>query len=210
MRQSQFDKAGLALQIAAELFPADDPHRETARRLQRSCLRYAILDARRPGILRGTEKPVDAAEQLDLAQLYVLKQHYAAAARSFRDAFTAEPKLAEAVPEATRYDAACAAALAGGGQGSDAGSLDDEERASWRRQALDWLRQDLTWWGKATDKGNVRTNAQVQEKMRHWQTDPDLAGVRAEDALPRLPGDEREQWERLWLDVDALLRRMGR
>jgi tetratricopeptide (TPR) repeat protein len=204
MRQFQFDKAGLALKKAAELFPANDPHRETARRLQRSCLRYAILDARRPGFLRGTEKPADAAEQLDLAQLYVLKQHYAAAARSFRDAFTAEPKLAEAVPEATRYDAACAAALAGGGQGKDAGSLGDKERASWRRQALEWLRQDLTWWGKVIDKGNAQTNVRVREKMRHWQSDPDLAGVRAKAALARLPGEERKKWERLWLDVDAL------
>ena len=45
--------------------------------------------------------------------------------------------------------------------------------------------------------------------MRHWQTDGDLAGVRARDALARLPDEEREQWERLWSDVDALLRRVS-
>jgi hypothetical protein len=43
--------------------------------------------------------------------------------------------------------------------------------------------------------------------MRYWQTDSDLAGVRGKDALARLPEEEREQWEKLWSDVDALLRR---
>jgi hypothetical protein len=177
--------------------------------VRQSCLRNALPDTRLSKILRGTEKPANGAEQLDLAQMHVLNKHYAAAARSFRDAFTAEPKLAEAVPEDARYDAACAAALASGGQGKDAGRLDDKERALWRRQALDWLRQDLTWWGKALDKGNARTNAQVREKMRHWQTNSDLDSVRAKDALARLPDEERKQWEKFWLDVDALLRRVS-
>jgi serine/threonine-protein kinase len=204
MQQCQFDKAALALKKAGELFPASDPHRETARRFQQRCRRYAILDTRLPGILRGTEKPANAAEQLDLAQLCVFKKHHAAAARFYRDAFTAEPKRAEAVAEPTRYNAACAAALAGCGQGKDADKVDDKERALWRRQALDWLRQDLTWWGKALDNGDAQTNAQAQQRLRHWKADGDLAGVRAQDALARLPNEERKQWERLWSDVDAL------
>jgi serine/threonine-protein kinase len=207
MRQGQFDKAALALQKAGDLFPASNPHRESARRLQQSCPRYALLDTRLPAILHGTEKPADAAEQLDLGQLCVYKKHFVAAARFFRDAFTAEPQRAEAVLEATRYDAACAAALAGCGQGEDAGKLDDKERAFWRRQALDWLRQDLTWWGTALDHGDALTHTQVRQKLQHWKTDRDFAGVRAADALARLPHTERQQWERLWSDVATLLRR---
>jgi serine/threonine-protein kinase len=209
MQRCQFDKAALALEKAGELFPASDPHRDITRRLQQSCLRYAALDPRLPEILRGTEKPANAAEQLDLARLCVFKKQYAAAARFSRDAFTAEPKLAEAVPEATRYDAACAAALAGCGQGKDASRLDDKERALWRRRALDWLRQDLTWWGQALDNGSAQTTARVRQKLRHWKADGDLAGVRAQDALARLPDDERKSWERFWSDVDALLRRVS-
>jgi hypothetical protein len=45
--------------------------------------------------------------------------------------------------------------------------------------------------------------------MRHCQTDGDLAGVHARDALARLPDKEHMQWERHWSDVDALLRRAG-
>jgi serine/threonine-protein kinase len=87
--------------------------------------------------------------------------------------------------------------------------LDDKERALWRRQALDWLRQDRTWWGKALDKGEAQTNALARLRLRHWKSDGDLAGVRAQDALARLPDEERKHWEKLWSDVDALLRRVS-
>jgi serine/threonine-protein kinase len=207
LAQGQFDQAALVLKHAGELFSANDAHREAARQLQQRCRRYAILDAKVPGILRGTDKPANAAEILDLAHLCLFKKNYAAAARFFRDAFTAEPKLADLVPVAARYNAGCAAVLAGCGQSKDAGQLDDKERALWRRQAFDWLRQDLAWWGNALDNADAKTNAQARQTLRHWKADGDLAGVRAKDALAKLPDEEREQWERLWSDVDALLQR---
>ena len=125
------------------------------------------------------------------------------------DAFAAGPKLADIVPTGLRYDAAVAAALAGCGQGKDVDQLDDKERARWRRRALDWLRQDLTWWGRALDSGNAQTTVQARQKMQHWLTSADFAGVRGRDALARLPEEERQHWETLWSDVDALLRRVS-
>jgi serine/threonine-protein kinase len=206
MHQAQFHEAIASLNKASDLLRVTDARLEKARQ---QCQRYVTLDARLPAILVGTEKPANAAEQLELAQLCIFKKYHTAAACFYRDAFTAEPSLAEAVPAGTRYNAACAAALAGCGLGKDADTLDDKQRAHWRLQALDWLRQDLTWWSKALDKGNAQTNAQVRQVMRPWQADGDLAGVRAKDALARLPEEERIQWERLWSDVDALHRRAG-
>jgi hypothetical protein len=89
--------------------------------------------------------------------------------------------------------------------------LDDKERTRLRQQALDWLRQDLTWWGERLDKAGAETSAQAQvrDRLRHWQGDPDLVGVRAKDALAGLPDEERQRWERLWSDVGALLRRVS-
>jgi tetratricopeptide (TPR) repeat protein len=208
MQQAQFDEAAAALKQAGELSPGKVFLHVQAWQLQQQCQRYRILDARLPAILQGTEKPVNADEQIALAQLCRIKQAYAAAARFSRDAFTAEPKRAEVVLAGTRYHAACAAALAGCGQGKDADTVDDQERALWRQQALRWLRHDLTWWGKALDQGNARTNALGRQWLRHWQTDDDLAGVRASDALARLPEEERQPWQRLWSDVEALLRRL--
>ena len=53
------------------------------------------------------------------------------------------------------------------------------------------------------------TNTLARQNLRHGQTDGDLAGVRAQEALARLPDEERVQWERLWSDVAALLRRVS-
>jgi hypothetical protein len=84
------------------------------------------------------------------------------------------------------------------------------ERARWRHQALGWLRQDFAWWGKNLDNGPAQIDAEIRWRLKYWQADHDLAGVRAKDALARLPDDERKQWERLWSDVEALLRRHTR
>jgi len=42
--------------------------------------------------------------------------------------------------------------------------------------------------------------------LRHWQSDPKLAGVRHPWSLLRLPGEERRAWQQLWADVAALAR----
>jgi serine/threonine-protein kinase len=205
--QARFDEGLALVKKGNDLLPAGDPLREQARQFEQQCQRYVILDARRPAILRGTEKPASAAEQLEFAELCRLKKLYAAAARFYGDAFTAEPKLAEAVPTGARYNAACAAARAGCGQGRDADTLDDKGRARWRRQAREWLRQDLTWWGKALDKGDAQTKADIRGRMQYWQTDSDLAGLREPGALEALPPDERKECLALWQEVAALLSR---
>jgi tetratricopeptide (TPR) repeat protein len=205
LQQARFDEAGAVLKKAAELLPAQDTHRTQALQLVQKCQHWMLLDGRFPGILTGKEKPANAAEQLEFAQLCFRKTHYVAAARLCQEAFAAEPRLAENAPSGIRYLAANAAALAGCGQGKDADHLDDKERVGWRKQAHDWLRQELTWWGKALGNGNAQTNAWVQQRLRHCQADVSLGGVRAKDALARLPDEERMLWQRLWSDVDALL-----
>jgi hypothetical protein len=42
--------------------------------------------------------------------------------------------------------------------------------------------------------------------MQHWQQDTDFAGVRG-DALDKLPQAERQEWRKLWEDVEALRKR---
>ena len=79
-------------------------------------------------------------------------QHlYAASARLREEALGSEPTLAQDLKGGHRYDAACAAALAGCGQGEDAGHLPDKEQAHWRRQARAWLRAELTQWAEHLD-----------------------------------------------------------
>src|SRR4029077_16139708 len=146
------------------------------RQLQQQCQRYAILDARLPAVLLGMERPA-AAEEIEFARLCILKKDFAAAARFSRDAFAAEPKLAEVVPTGNRYVAACAAALAGCGQGKDADTLDDKERALWRAQARQWLRADLGAWDKNLVSGLATDRAKVQETLARWREQTELAGL---------------------------------
>jgi serine/threonine-protein kinase len=209
LRQARFDEAATPLKKAGDLSPVTDPLRQQARQMQQESLRFVALDARLPAILRGTDKPANADEQLALAQVCFLKEYHGAAARFFREAFAPESRFAGNAPAGFRYVAACTAALAGCGRGRDADQLGEQERARWRRQALDWLRQDLTWWGERLDPAGAEASAQVRDRLRLWQGDPDLAGVRAKDALAGLPDEERQRWERLWSDVDALLRRVS-
>jgi hypothetical protein len=44
------------------------------------------------------------------------------------------------------------------------------------------------------------------QALRHWQTDPDLAGVRDKEALAALPEAEQEAWRKLWADMEELLK----
>jgi hypothetical protein len=122
----------------------------------------------------------------------------------YADAFAANPKLADDMNAWNRYNAACCAALA------TTEKLDDKERVRWRKQALAWLKDDLTYWTKQAEKATSDGRADVQKELRHWQTDADLAGVREEAALAHLDADEQEQWRRLWQDVDGLLQKLGK
>jgi tetratricopeptide (TPR) repeat protein len=155
--------------------------------------RLAELGDRLPALLKGQEQPKGAGERLALAQLCQMhEKRYAAAARWYGEAFAAQPALAEKLGAAgSRYDAACAAALAGCGQGKDTDRLDDRERARLRRQALDWLRADLDAWGRLLDKGPDKAGPVVGQQLAHWLEDPDFNGVRGAGALARLPEAER-------------------
>src|SRR5262249_42545489 len=153
----------------------------------------------------GEEKAASAQESLDVALMCRHKRRYAAAARFCAGAFAAEAKLADDPKAFHRYNAACCAALAAAGHGEDAATLDDKERTRLRQQALDWLRADLALRTKQLETGNPADRAAAQRALRHWQKDPDLAGLRDRAALAKLPAQERKAFARLWADVAALL-----
>jgi eukaryotic-like serine/threonine-protein kinase len=184
-----------------DLLPARHPLRPTVARLLQRCERMLALEARLPAVLQGKGRPAGAAERLDFAALCQATQRHTAAARFYADAFAADPQLADDLRAGRRYNAACSAALAAEGRGTDAPKPDDKERARLRGQALGWLRADLSAWAKATDRALVRRT------LTRWQQDADLAGVRGKKALAALPAEERAEWEKLWAEVADLLRR---
>src|SRR5262249_28588055 len=123
MQQARFHEAVASLKRGIALLPETPSRRGRTQQQLQLCQRFVILDAGLPAILSGTEKLAGAAEHNEFVLMCTIKKPYGTAARFSRDAFAAEPKLAENVPAGTRYGAACAAALAGCGQGKDADTL---------------------------------------------------------------------------------------
>jgi tetratricopeptide (TPR) repeat protein len=208
LTRGKFVEARASTHRALALLPKDHPLYKLATRDLQQCERLIALEEKLPAILERKKKPADAAECLALARLcQQYKRLYAASARFHAEAFETKPELAKNPATGHRYDAACAAALAGCGQGEDAAKLDNEERTRLRRQAMDWLRADLAAWAKLLDRDPKQFRAAVAKTLQHWQTDADLAGLRDQDALAKLPQTERAECNKLWADIGALLAR---
>jgi tetratricopeptide (TPR) repeat protein len=187
------------------------PHAQIeAHRLQ-SVERLARFDERLPAVLQGKDHPKDAAERLTFATLCILpcRKRYATAARFYAEVFAGEFLLQD-WQAAYHCGAACAAALAGCGQGQDVATLGIKERARLRSQALNWLRPELDRWDHLSDQARFAAAKTLQGCL----VNPDFVGVRGKEALAKLPEAERSTWQKLWADaeskaVEALARTQG-
>jgi tetratricopeptide (TPR) repeat protein len=168
----------------------------------------AALEARLPAVLRGEDKPRDAAEGLAFAEMSYKVGRCVPSARLYDGALRTDSKLADDPRAGHRYNAACAAALAGAGRGEDKPPPD--EKARWRKQAVAWLRADLAFWTKQVEPGPSQAKALVLETLRYWKQDADLAGIREAEFISALPEDEQKACRAMWADVDALLERAKR
>jgi tetratricopeptide (TPR) repeat protein len=167
--------------------------------------RQAALARRLPAVLRGDDNPKDAAEGLDFALLAYHARRFGPSARLSAESFRVDPKLADDMAAQYRYMAACSAALAAAGKGSAGPPLDEPAKARWRRQALDWLRADLACGTRLVQTGLPVVKEVVGLRLRRWKADPDLAGIRDEEALDELPEAERRAWRDFWAAVEALI-----
>ncbi len=207
--RGKLEEALSELRMAQKLVGTDCPVAQEAANRVRSIERMIILAPRLPAILKGDETPKDATEGVEFARLCIVQGRHAGAARLYRDAFALDPKLADNLNAAHRYNAACNAALAGSGQGQDDPPPDESARATLRDQARDWLKADLTLQARAVNAGTPEGIQASARAMAHWKADADLAGVRDAEALAKLPEAERKDWQALWAEVNALLARVG-
>ena len=150
----------------------------------------AAVHTRLPAVLRGDDKPETADEWKALAAVAGVFKDYAAAARLWQQALEASPALAAGLT-GNRYNAACAAALAG--------------TAEWRSRAQAWLRAELALRAEQVKGKSFPGASPAAPSLRHWLDDTDLASIRDEAALAKLPEAERDALRALWRDVRALL-----
>jgi hypothetical protein len=168
--------------------------------------RFRSLAARLPAVLAAELKPSDATETLGFARVCSWKELHVASAGLSAQAFQDQPSLAEDMRSGNRYQAACAAARAGSGRSKDASRLDEAAKARWRKRTMEWLTGDLAAWSKLIAAGPPEARQSASQTVQQWKADPNLAGVREQDDLTRLPGSERNDWQALWARVDSLLR----
>ncbi len=205
-QQGHFADALAAKKRGHELGSRQPNWRNPSAQWVREAERLVELDAKLSRVLNGDVQPADVGERLALARICQLpcKSLHAAAVRFYTDAFAEQPTLADDLQHQPRYNAACAAALAGSGRGKDAGGLPDKDYVRLRTQALKWLRDDLAAWRKVLEKYADKARPAVAQQLAHWLEDTDFAGVRGPEALARLPETERNEWQRLWEEVEAL------
>ncbi len=161
--------------------------------------RMAPMEERLPAILDGSEK-IDALPDLALvAEIAYQRELYGASARLRKQLLDSAPAAASNLAAFVRFNAACSAARVGTGQGKDAATLNEAARATWRRQALDWLKADLVAWQ------SLALPTQLGPYLGQCLADVDLAALREEAGLAKLPQEERDAWESYWADVRAAL-----
>jgi serine/threonine-protein kinase len=205
LQQGHFANALAALKRGHELGSKNSRWPYPSAQWVRTAERFVALEGRLPKLLKGEAQPADPAERLALAQIcQEYKKRYAAAARFYAEAFTAQPTLAVNLNTQDRYNAACAAALAGCGQGEDAAPLAAPERARLRNQALTWLRADLAAMRQLLQTEPDKARLAIAETLKHRQADTDFAGVRDAASMAKLPEAERADWTKLWQDVAVL------
>lgn len=205
----QFSDALAALRRGHQLGIRDPKWSYPSAKWVRDAERRVELDMLLANVLAGKARAADPDEQMALAQFCQESKHLpAAATRFYTAAFTAQPKLAEPPSSGQRYNAACAAALAGCGQGQDDPPPDHAEKGRLRRQALDWLKADQAYWSQRAKSDRPRDRDEARETLEHWLQDPDLAGVRG-DGIAKLPEAERQAWTELWRETDRLLATAG-
>src|SRR5262249_42866071 len=93
----------------------------------RECEHLVELEGQLRNLLKGKTTPATAEESIELAILCSVKRFNRAGARLYQEAFVAKSALMNDLESQHRYNAACAAALAGSGQGKDCDTLQEEE-----------------------------------------------------------------------------------
>jgi tetratricopeptide (TPR) repeat protein len=166
----------------------------------------AALDSRLSAIIKGVQQPKDNAERLQLAPRACDKALYITAAQLWGDAMATDPKLGDDRNNQIRYNAACAASLAAAGRSKDKPELDEAGRTKLREQALGWLRADLSAWKQTLMVTDPAKKALVTQVLTYWKGDGDLAVIRDAMELAKLPEEERRECEKLWADVDVVLK----
>ncbi|MCI0455990.1 MAG: tetratricopeptide repeat protein [Gemmataceae bacterium] len=202
----KLDEAVNVLRSADRRWPNHPLIRENLRRTER----LLDLDGKVTAFLEGKRELETAAEHLQFAEFcHTYKDRHLTAVWLYAGAFRVEPNLLEDLSRQNRFYAACAAALALAGKGAAPPALGPEECWWLSAQARSWLQGDLARYAKDAQKNNPPLARLIVGRLRGWKQAEALAAVRDPKSLAGFPEEETREWLRLWMEVDALLERLG-
>jgi serine/threonine protein kinase/Tfp pilus assembly protein PilF len=206
LKKGSFAEATHATQQSLDLLPAAHRLRGGMVRQLTQCQRLLALE-KRLALVLNDKQAASAVELLQLAALCLhYKERHPTAVQLYQDAFQAQPTFAEEATRPHRYNAACAAALAGSGKGDEAAKLPEEARARLRQQARAWLKADLDLYARQLPEAKPTLVLHIEELLVHCLTDADLAGIRDAKELARLAPAEARSWQAWWTEVAAMLK----
>lgn len=171
--------------------------------LAKSNLLFAEAVQNADQVLAGVAEPTSPEQRISIAKYCVLpgRKLYLNAAQQLQLAFGEKPELAEPNEVTHRYNAACCALLAIAGRGHDAAELSPEQIATWRQQALKWLREDLQVHAEKLKSTDAELREQALKTVTFWLEDSDLEQVRDPMELMTLPDEDRQAWQKFWQQV---------
>ena len=200
--QSRFAEASTVAKTALTFPNLPVSNRKNLERYLRIGQQLAPLSGKSAALLSGELRPSDAASQCALADwLFLLKTNPVASARLFESGFQQQPELADNLETEYRFHAACSALLASRGISEDAIMLTDEEKAGYRKRALEWLRADLESWNKLHRRSDAAAQAGIAQIVSAWRKNPQLSTVRDGGRWNELSQEERSEWQTLWMNV---------
>ena len=168
--------------------------------------RMVALAPRLPDVLRGEDRPRDADEGVAFATLCCRSGRFAAAARLYLEALERWPALRDDWTFRHAEQAARFAIMSATTRRRGEPAPTEPERADLLRRALDLLRSERAAWAARLGR-EPGAAPKLVDAMRFWRSDYAFAPVREPDALAKLPEAERKDWQALWADVDALLKK---
>jgi tetratricopeptide (TPR) repeat protein len=148
--------------------------------------------------------PNDGGAHYNLGNSLAAQGQLRDALAAFGEAQRLDQSLCESRQWQLLYHAARAAARAAAGKGKDEPPFDDAAKVKLRQQALDWLRAEYKTWDQLFQSGAPQARRSIADALLHWKQDPDLADIRDDEALARLPAAKRKEWQALWADVGSL------
>ncbi len=109
------------------------------------------------------------------------------------------------VPANLRQSVSWVAIQAGCGQCPDAGPYGRDQRARWRKLALDLLRADLQELAARRKHNPGKALSEFRGALSLWRDHPAMSAARGQ-SLERLPEAERAAWRQTWDELEALLK----